>query len=248
MADENYTEKVETLLIQERFDRLKEIHADKREGPPVEREEPEFIIEIDELGRETSYLNPKHTATMFARWEAMVEGSGLNPNLPEPAQTDKWTQDTARVLAEGGKNAILHGSPGKGKTTLALIASKALYGRGRPFLIIRSPDWMEKFLPRYQDEERITRSRVLEKLVSPTYLLMDEVGYGKDISSFMQEVMLDIISKRDALGKFTWWTTNRGIGWLERGYGEAVMSRMNKVDGCLTIDFGNRPNYRSLRK
>lgn len=254
MDSKNYAEKIESILIQDRVNSFKKrMMGDKYNfiGPPLPPKEEYYLYKKDSMGRMVAYRNPAYTAHLKERWIKMVVDAGLNPRLPKEENLDNWETDILEQLSQGGKNAILHGEAGRGKTTLALMASKALVKRERTFLVIRSPDEMARFLPKSLDVEDTSSGELLDRLVKPLYLLMDEVGYckeNKEISSYMQEIMMNIVSKREALGRFTWWTTNKDIAWLEREYDTPIMSRMNRTGECVTVDFNNRPNYREIKK
>ncbi len=239
-----------------RIEELKAFHKPKMEGRVSE--EPELIIVRGECGREVAIPNKKNVKKRRENWEIMVAKAGMDSkvyNLKDregkPIKLDDWTRGYLAELGAGEQNTILHGGPGRGKTTLLLMALYNLWMEWNTVGVYRFPDVKKMMEPGFLEKSKLTKIELLQKFTTPKYLLLDEVGYsastGGRITPHEASVMFEIISKRDVERKWTWISTNLNMARLSVEYGDAMMSRLNRIGYCIEIDFCNRVDYRRVR-
>lgn len=213
--------------------------------------DPELLFDLTTDGEGREYAT--RIATPLERradsWAKMMSENGLPADLPERHRLSEDQLILANVMARGVKNAVLHGPSGTGKTAVVLTALKELHMDGRSVLATRFIRMKEQHEPRWLEQNEETAETVRARYVGPEILFLDEVGYGDEkdrriVSEHERHVLFNVISEREAAGRYTWLTTNQTIEKLTEQYGETLMSRLTMRNGCIKANFKDEPNYR----
>lgn len=210
--------------------------------------EAAFELHRDDQGREVAVRGAGREEIMDRAWSRMMAANGLPAALPHSSSFSEDQQTFTAALLRGGKNAVLHGPAGTGKTAVALTALRRLHMAGSIVAATRFLRLKKKFEPAWREHSGESELTLLDRCALPQYLLLDEVGYGSGertaVTEHERRVLFDLISEREAAGRFTWITTNYPIEQLEAHYGESTTSRLMRRGGCVKAKFTEEPNYR----
>lgn len=232
-------------------------------GLPVTPAEPEpYRYERDAFDRDISIpVDPERERRLL--WETLCSRGGLSTTLLPLDKLRKGQRqvleallnaDAAGVL-QGGRNAVLVGPAGRGKTQVALRAGYVLHMAGMRVMPITWRRLKERLTASFDSRGHAEPQHVvLEGMREPDILLLDEVGYEAaqqfNLSQFDHSTLFGLVSDREAAGKFTWLTTNLTVeaapnalgrdilGPLEAVFGEAFRSRLQQDGKCVAVDFG----------
>lgn len=182
-----------------------------------------------------------------ARWATLRRDFEYTIALLKPFELDPFQRNIFDALIFGQGNAVLCGTPGSGKTTIALMALRNLCMEGRAVKAARMAQFKTRMEPAYCEEHQISPDTVMEWFKEPEFLLLDEVGYGEErrlATDHERRIFFDLVSIRDSTGKLTWISSNTDFQQLQELYGEAAFSRLDAAGNCTVGDFSKRPNYR----
>ena len=206
-----------------------------------------YELSIDEAGREIAIPKQDTSVRRALTWDRKMEAMGRSAALRTVEKLDAYQTKILKALMDGGKNAILFGKAGAGKTTVALHALRALHMLGFHVMAWRFSQFKTKMEPGYQNDHRTSSHEVMENHAIPKYLLLDDLGYGGTQiipSIHEQRVFFDLINAREGSGRSTWIITNMTREGLYQGYGDAAISRLEAVGKTVIGDFTKRKNYR----
>ena len=127
---------------------------------------------------------------------------------------------TLRFLAEG-RNIVLLGPPGAGKTHLAIALAVKVLGAGHRAYFINAMDMTRKLA---EATERNHLPRLIKNLTKIRLLILDEVGY-LELSKAQANLLFQIISLRYEAHLPIILTSNKAFGdWASVFAGDAVMA------------------------
>ena len=208
----------------------------------------DFEFVRDDQGREYAIPKKNFIARRQQVWERIHGRHHGLPALMGMVRFSDFQKGIYDSLCQGGKNAILFGPAGTGKTQVALAGLHNLCMGARSVVAMRFSEIKRRMEPRQLDADKPTPMAVLHSMTEAEYLLIDEVGYGQAERRFPSEherqILFELISERDAFDKHTWLTTNMNLETLEEFYGDAAISRLGKWGSCVKADFTKQPNYR----
>lgn len=149
------------------------------------------------------------------------------------------------LALENGRSMVLAGGPGTGKTHILCAVLAFLADKGAVARYTTMADLLARFKDTFNRSSGETERQVMESLVSPDMLGIDEVGKetgtGYDASQFFQ-----VLNKRYAARKPIVLATNLGIRALTEWLGEAAIDRLREGGGLfLGFDWASQ---RSRRK
>jgi hypothetical protein len=195
----------------------------------------------------TSTAVPRSSLEVRAKaWPSRLEGHTIPRELLPQDRMSAAQGRAHRKLVKEETNAILFGRPGRGKSMVALHALRDLHLMGFSVLGVSFSQFTRMCKPAWADAHKGENEEVvLSRLAAPTFLLLDDVGYGDSgytPTDHDRKVFLELIGERDAYGRKTWITTNDSLEELVQ-YGEAAISRLRVR--AIELDFNSLPNFRT---
>jgi DNA replication protein DnaC len=149
-----------------------------------------------------------------------------------------------RTVAEqldAGNGIWFTGDVGTGKTTLAMLISKAAMEADRTVAIYSLPRLLALLRDTYQDDAQYSLSELIDRLSAVDLLHIDDVG-AEQTSAWVLEQLYTIVNTRYEDGKAIVVTTNlikpEGDGALIEQIGERTVSRLYEICGDPKPMFG----------
>lgn len=148
---------------------------------------------------------------------------------------------------DSGRGLWLMGDVGTGKTTLAMIVSKAASERGRTVAIYSLPDLLRQIRRTFGDQPgEQSHDQFFERLVSVELLHLDDLGAEKQ-SEWVLEELYSLINRRYEDKRAVLVTTNLDQEELEKQIGQRTVSRLVEICGDPLPLFGDDLRYRPER-
>jgi DNA replication protein DnaC len=150
-----------------------------------------------------------------------------------------------RTVAEqldAGSGIWFTGDVGTGKTTLAMLISKAAMEADRTVAIYSLPRLLALLRDSYQDDSQYSLSELIDRLSAVDLLHVDDVG-AEQTSAWVLEQLYTIVNTRYEDGKAIMVTTNlikpEGDGALIEQIGQRTVSRLYEICGEPKPMFGD---------
>ena len=134
-------------------------------------------------------------------------------------------------LAEGDGLCIV-GDVGTGKTTLAMLVSKAALEAGHSVAIYSLPRLLTYIRTTFREGSDQTHAELLDRLAAVELLHLDDLG-AENTNPWVLEELYSIINTRYEEKRSVIVTTNLGRRELREQIGERTVSRL--ADMCLDI-------------
>jgi DNA replication protein DnaC len=188
----------------------------------------------------SSVIPPRYRGVSFDR-----------PPVTEMARSPEAKQAVAKVKAftgsleenlEAGQGLWIFGDTGTGKTTLAMLVSKAALDAGRSVAIYSLPKLLARIRRTYDSAPGgDSYLAFFEQLTSVDLLHIDDLGAEKR-SDWVLEQLYAIVNERYEAQRSIVVTTNLTVDKLEEQIGERTVSRLSET--CETIAlFGTDQRY-----
>jgi DNA replication protein DnaC len=132
-------------------------------------------------------------------------------------------------LAEG-RGIWFVGDVGTGKTTLAMLISKAAMEADRTVAIYSLPRLLAMLRDTYDDDAAYSLSELIDRLCAVDLLHIDDVG-AEQTSPWVLEQLYTIVNTRYEDGRALLLTTNLNEEQLEAQIGDRTVSRIREVCG-----------------
>ncbi len=165
-------------------------------------------------------------------------------DMPEPvvAEVRRFTREIDRSLDEG-RGIWFVGDVGTGKTTLAMLVSKAALAAGRTCAIYSLPRLLNVLRETIGSEQ--SKLDLLDRLTGVDLLHLDDVG-AENSSDWVLEQLYSIINTRYEDERSLVITTNLDPDQLGEQIGERTVSRIIEICGDPLPLFGHdrRREYR----
>src|SRR3712207_514473 len=165
-------------------------------------------------------------------------------DMPEPvvAEVRRFTREIDRKLDEG-RGIWFIGDVGTGKTTLAMLVSKAALAAGRTCAIYSLPRLLNVMRDAIGSED--STPELLDRLNSVDLLHLDDLG-AENSSDWVLEQLYSIINTRYEEQRSLVITTNLSPEELAEQVGERTVSRIVEMCGDAVPLFGSdhRREYR----
>lgn len=197
----------------EAWRRTAEVRAELRDGSPIEDDE---LIEARRLGL---------SAARDARWHRII------PQRFHRASLSDFGGTVARDLSEwstnpSGRNLVLTGPVGTGKTHAAIAACRPAHDLGLDVLFLPVVELLDALRPGGTDEVSIQDVAAVDRLV------IDDLGTQRD-TDWTHERLEAVINRRWMEARPTIVTTNLDAQALRERFRESTYSRL--VGGALGI-------------
>jgi DNA replication protein DnaC len=148
-----------------------------------------------------------------------------------------YVRNVSENLAEG-RGMWFVGTPGTGKTTLAMLISKIAMEADHTVAIYSLPRLLAMLRDTYDDGAEYSLSDLIDRLCSVDLLHIDDVG-AEQTSPWVLEQLYTIVNTRYEDGRALVLTTNLGVEELERQIGERTVSRIYEMCGEAKPMFGD---------
>jgi DNA replication protein DnaC len=146
-----------------------------------------------------------------------------------------------REQLDAGRGLWFTGDVGTGKTTLAMLISKAAMEADRTVAIYSLPRLLAQLRDTYQDDARYSLNELIDRLSAVDLLHVDDVG-AEQTSPWVLEQLYTIVNTRYEDGKAILLTTNlvtqEGDDALKEQIGERTVSRIYEICGDAKPMFG----------
>ncbi|MBT0380364.1 ATP-binding protein [Morganella morganii subsp. morganii] len=187
----------------------------------------------DEL---TANIPPRFAAAIFETYHP------ANPDAKSNLNICREYADTWLSRKTAGEGLILCGTPGTGKTHLAVsIARQVATEAKESVFITTAARIIRAFRRTWAGDAEYSELDVLEKYCEPGLLIIDEIGvqYGTDSE---RNILFEVINDRYEDMLPTIMISNLPLNELAPLLGERVIDRM--LEGGAVLSF-NWPSYRS---
>ena len=133
-----------------------------------------------------------------------------------------------------GRGLIMCGTPGTGKTHLAVGIMHRVIAAGYSALFAVVLDAMREVKGTYRKDSAMTEADVVDKLTLPDLLVLDEIGnqYGTDAEKI---ILSSVINTRYNAMKPTILLSNLAMDGLTKELGDRVIDRMREGGGRMVI-------------
>ncbi len=181
---------------------------------------------------------PKRFREVSFEREPMISIERANPHVA------REVRQYARTVAEqldGGRGLWFTGDVGTGKTTLAMLISKAAMEADRTVAIYSLPRLLALLRDTYQDDAQYSLNELIDRLSAVDLLHVDDVG-AEQTSPWVLEQLYTIVNTRYEDGKAILLTTNLvtkdGDEALRDQIGDRTVSRLYEICGEPKAMFG----------
>jgi DNA replication protein DnaC len=148
---------------------------------------------------------------------------------------------TIREQLDSGRGLWFTGDVGTGKTTLAMLISKAAMEADRTVAIYSLPRLLAQLRDTYQDDAQYSLNELIDRLSAVDLLHVDDVG-AEQTSPWVLEQLYTIVNTRYEDGRAILLTTNlvtqEGDEALREQIGERTVSRIYEICGDAKPMFG----------
>ena len=153
--------------------------------------------------------------------------ASMNDALLREVRT--YTRAVAQRLDEG-RGIWFIGDVGTGKTTLAMLISKAAMEADRTVAIYSLPRLLALLRDTYDDDAQFSLNELIDRLCSVDLLHIDDVG-AEQSSAWVLEQLYTIVNTRYEDGRALVLTTNLGQEGLVEQIGPRTVSRIYEICG-----------------
>jgi len=159
--------------------------------------------------------------------EPMISIERANPHVVREVR--QYVRDVPAQL-EAGRGLWFTGDVGTGKTTLAMLISKAAMAADRSVAIYSLPRLLAMLRESFEDNARYSLSALIDQLSAVDLLHVDDVG-AEQSSPWVLEQLYTIVNTRYEDGRAVVLTTNLSPPELQEQIGERTVSRITEMCG-----------------
>ena len=206
-----------------------------------------FVVDTVERTTRECRCRPQRIAQAKARRLSAVipkRYRGVSFDRPPVTQIDPVRVAEVRRFIAGlddnladGRGLWLTGDVGTGKTTLAMLISKAALDRGRSVAIYSLPRLLSELRKTFDDSAEMQYLQLLDSLASVDLLHIDDVG-AERTSEWVLEQLYAIVNARYEEQRSLLLTTNLRPNELVEQIGERTVSRIMEICGDPLALFG----------
>jgi DNA replication protein DnaC len=170
--------------------------------------------------------------------EPLISIERANPHVVREVR--RYVRTIAEQL-DAGRGVWFTGDVGTGKTTLAMLISKAAMDADRTVAIYSLPRLLAQLRDSFSDDARHSLSDLVDRLSAVDLLHIDDVG-AEQTSPWVLEQLYTIVNTRYEDGRAILLTTNlvrkEGDEALRRQIGDRTVSRLYEICGDPKPMFG----------
>jgi DNA replication protein DnaC len=178
---------------------------------------------------------PKRYREVSFEREPLISIERANPHVVR--QVRQYVR-TIREQLDAGHGLWFTGDVGTGKTTLAMLVSKAAMAADHTVAIYSLPRLLALLRDTYQDDAQYSLNDLIDRLSAVDLLHIDDVG-AEQTSPWVLEQLYTIVNTRYEDGKAILVTTNlvtkEGDQALRDQIGERTVSRLYEICGDLPM-------------
>lgn len=183
----------------------------------------------------------------LAAWQKRIGSAGIPErfqgrtldNFEATTATQQYALKFAREYADtfdqavkSGRSAMFVGRPGTGKTHLAVGIGMRLLAQRRPVMFVTVMRALRRIKDSWGKGSEVTESQVIESLIYPDLLILDEVGVQTG-SEFERNALFDVLNERYERRKPVLLLSNMARDDLKQYLGDRVLDRLREDDGAL---------------
>ncbi len=181
---------------------------------------------------------PRRYREVSLEREPLISIERANPHVVREVR--QYIRTIAEQL-DAGRGLWFTGDAGTGKTTLAMLISKAAMEADRTVAIYSLPRLLAQLRDTYQDNARYSLNELIDRLSAVDLLHVDDVG-AEQTSPWVLEQLYTIVNTRYEDGRAILLTTNLvtldGDDALRDQIGDRTVSRINEICGDPKPMFG----------
>ena len=182
---------------------------------------------------------PRRYREVSLEREPLISIERANPHVVREVR--QYVRTIGEQLDEG-RGLWFTGDVGTGKTTLAMLISKAAMEADRTVAIYSLPRLLAQLRDTYQDKARFSLNELIDRLSAVDLLHVDDVG-AEQTSPWVLEQLYTIVNTRYEEGRAILLTTNLvtidGDDALRDQIGDRTVSRINEICGDPKPMFGD---------
>ena len=182
---------------------------------------------------------PRRYREVSLEREPLLSIERANPHVVREVR--QYVRTIGEQLDEG-RGLWFTGDVGTGKTTLAMLISKAAMEADRTVAIYSLPRLLAQLRDTYQDKARFSLNELIDRLSAVDLLHVDDVG-AEQTSPWVLEQLYTIVNTRYEEGRAILLTTNLvtidGDDALRDQIGDRTVSRINEICGDPKPMFGD---------
>jgi DNA replication protein DnaC len=166
--------------------------------------------------------------------EPVVSIERRNPHVVREVR--RYATEVAERL-EAGRGLWFTGDVGTGKTTLAMLISRAAMQADRTVAIYSLPRLLAMLRETYDDDAAFSLAELIDRLCAVDLLHVDDVG-AEQSSPWVLEQLYTIVNTRYEDGRAMLLTTNLDDAALREQIGDRTVSRLYEMCGTPLPMFG----------
>lgn len=143
-----------------------------------------------------------------------------------------------------GSCLLLCGTPGTGKTHLAIGIAHEVMARGHQAVFVKLMRAIDNVKETYSRDSKVTKAQVIREYVEPDLLIFDEAGMQRGTDE-EKAIIFEIIDGRYEQSKPTIMTSNLAAKALEEIIGERSFDRLREGNGKMIVF--DWPSHRARR-
>jgi DNA replication protein DnaC len=154
--------------------------------------------------------------------------------------------DSIAAQLDEGRGLMFRGDVGTGKTSLAMLISRATMETERTVAIYSLPRLLSMLRETYDDDSEFSLSGLVDRLCAVDLLHVDDVG-AEQSSSWVLEQLYTIINTRYEDGRAMVLTTNLEDDELRTQIGDRTVSRLDEMCDVLPVYGPDRRKEANIR-
>jgi DNA replication protein DnaC len=177
---------------------------------------------------------PRRFREVSLEREPLISIERRNPHVVREVR--RYVAEIAERL-DSGRGLWFTGDVGTGKTTLAMLISKAAMGADRTVAIYSLPRLLAMLRESYDDDAAYSLAELIDRLCAVDLLHVDDVG-AEQSSPWVLEQLYTIVNTRYEDGRALLLTTNLDDDALREQIGDRTVSRLYEMCGTPLPMFG----------